>query len=138
MKRVGTTGRGPWMIRLGVRPRTLTPLEAERWRLERVLARYLRDCYVRKTTVRASELAQLLELSPPYVSEVYRKAFGGKGLARLLKERQVEYAAFLLETTPLTTDEIAAAAGFGTPSTFFRVFAAIRGVTPRAFSRRAP
>ncbi len=75
-------------------------------------------------------MAELLGLTLPHLSKVYQDAFG-ENLSRFLKRKQVEYASHLLEHTPLTTAEIAVAAGFGTTTTLFRLFPAFTGTTPR-------
>ena len=84
--------------------------------------------------MRASELAQLLDLSLPYLSQRCRELVG-VNLSRALKRQQVRYAAKLLRETGLNNAEIAEAAGFGTEKTLFRVFGMLCGTTPQAYRR---
>jgi transcriptional regulator GlxA family with amidase domain len=57
-----------------------------------------------------------------------RRHLGGELVVRL-----VEVAQQLLDSTTLSTTEIAYCAGFGTRRTFFRVFRRITGMTPAQF-----
>ena len=53
-----------------------------------------------------------------------------------LRARQLRYAEHLLVTTSLSTIEIAALSGFGTPPTFYRAFKAVHGLTPGTYRKR--
>jgi AraC-like DNA-binding protein len=112
------------------KPRTFTL--AHRQRLERAAEHYLRFCYRQKTAARASEFATYIGRTPEYVSWLSRNAVG-KSLRTFLREKQLAYAAQLLRTTPLTVEEIAERAGFGTAGTLYRSFATAYGLTPGAF-----
>jgi AraC-like DNA-binding protein len=92
----------------------------------------LRKCYKTNTAARASEFAAHLGLTPEYVSWLASRILG-KSLHQYLREQQVAYAARLLETGPLSVDEIAIRSGFGTHGTFYRWFFAVYGTTPGAF-----
>lgn len=104
-------------------------------RYEQAVDDYLRDCYARRTTVRVSELAQLLGVSRPYLSRVMARRFG-RPLSTVLREKQVNEAKRLLQTTDRSMDDVAAACGFGDRSTFYRVFRAMTGSTPRQYRNR--
>ena len=112
------------------KPRTFTL--AHRQRLERAAEHYLRYCYRHKTAARASEFATHIGRTPEYVSWLTRNALG-QSLRAFLRGKQLAYAAQLLRTTPLSVAEIAERAGFGTPGTLYRSFAAAYGMTPGAF-----
>lgn len=112
------------------KPRTFTL--AHRQRLDRAAEHYLRFCYRQKTAARASEFATFTGRTPEYVSWLARNAVG-KSLRTFLREKQLAYAAQLLRTTPLSVDEIAQRAGFGTTGTLYRWFARAYGLTPGAF-----
>jgi AraC-like DNA-binding protein len=101
-------------------------------RMQRVADRYLRDCYRRRTAVRVSELAQELGVTLPHLSTTFREATG-VSLSDYLKPRQARYAEFLLRTTTLGLSDIAAAAGFGTPNTFARIFSRLYGAPPDTY-----
>ena len=111
-------------------PRTLT--HVHRQRLERSSDHYLRDCYRKKTAVRASEFASYLGVTPEYLSGIVRR-LTGKTLRDFLRTKQLRYAEQLLLVTPLPVEEIALSSGFGTPATFYRCFQAEHAMTPGAF-----
>lgn len=62
--------------------------EADRRRYERIIEKYLRDCYAARTVARVSELARLLEKNRPTFSRTIPKIFG-RSLGTLLRERQI-------------------------------------------------
>lgn len=101
--------------------------------LVRATARYLRDCFRGESPPRAGELAANLGMSPVQLSRAFTKNVGVLP-ARYLKGRQIELAQQLLRKTNLTTNAVAYRAGFGTRATFFRLFRAFAGVTPRRFA----
>jgi AraC-like DNA-binding protein len=105
---------------------------SHRQRFERAAEHYLRKCYRTHSAARASELAADLGLTPEYVSWLAVKVLG-MPLRDYLRAKQVAYAAHLLETGPLTVEEIAVRAGFGTAGTLYRWFFAAYGMTPAAF-----
>ncbi|HVR41703.1 MAG TPA: helix-turn-helix domain-containing protein [Thermoanaerobaculia bacterium] len=78
---------------------------------------------------RATELAQRHDLTPVQLERVFRTHVGAK-IGEYLKERQIDVAKTLLETTTLSTAVIAIHAGFGTPRSFFRAFRRTTGITP--------
>ena len=119
------------------RPKTSTRTytHAHRQRLDRVIEHYLLACYARKTAARASVLATAyLEVTAPYLSRIAPEIVG-TSLRDYLRLKQLAYAEQLLRTTPLTIDEIALRAGFGTPRTFYRWFERKHGMTPSAFRK---
>jgi AraC-like DNA-binding protein len=113
-----------------MRRRTFT--HTHRLRLERAVEHYLRYCYRRQTAARASELATTLGLATPYLSRIAPEILG-MPLRDFLRRRQIEYAAQLLKTTPLSSKEIALRCGFGTVSTFLRWFRSTFDTTPAAY-----
>lgn len=122
------------MTRNQKKPRTFT--HAHRQRLDRAAEHYLRKCYRTNSAARASEFAMELGLTPEYVSWLAAKILG-RSLREFLRERQLAYAAHLLETTPaeVTVAEIAVRSGFGTAATLYRWFVATYRVPPGAFRR---
>jgi AraC-like DNA-binding protein len=117
------------------RPRTFTP--AHRERLDRAAEHYLQYCYRMHTAARASEFADYLGVTLPYLSRIAPE-IAGKTLRHFLREKQLAYAARLLvRAKPLSIREIAVRAGFGTVSTFYRCFQAAYGQPPGTF-RNAP
>ena len=118
------------MTRRKKKPRTFT--HAHRQRLDRAAEHYLRSCYTSSTAARASEFARQLGMTPEYASWLGEKILG-KSLHAYLREKQVAYATRLLQTSPLTVNEIAVRAGFGTPATLYRWFVEVHGMPPGAF-----
>jgi len=108
---------------------------AERRRYNQIIEKYLSDCYSQRTAARVSELAQVLDISRPYLSRIVPELFG-KSLRALLRDRQLEEAKRLLRSTPLAINEVAFASAFGTPKTFFRLFRAAFGMTPKEYRQR--
>lgn len=104
----------------------------DRQRLERARDHYLRSCYREQSAARASEFAFRVGVSAAYLSR-FVSAVAGMPVRDFLRRPQLAYAEQLLRATPLTVNEIAIASAFGTPSTFYRCFAAAYGSTPAAF-----
>lgn len=112
------------------KPRTFT--HADRQRFERAAEIYLEECYRQKRRVRGKEFAATLDMTPEYASWLAARVLG-RPLLDWFRGRQVEYAARLLERTPLSVEEIAALAGFGTRSTLHRAFVKAKGITPAGY-----
>ena len=114
------------------KPRVFT--HADRQRLDRAAEHYLRKCYRASSAVRASEFAMELGLNPAYVSWLAARVLG-QSLRDYLREKQLLYAAWLLQTLPpeITIAEIATRSGFGTTRTLYRCFQAAYGTSPGAF-----
>jgi AraC-like DNA-binding protein len=112
--------------------RTFTHLH--RQQLERVTALYLRRCYERRKRATVGGLAAFLERNPEYLTRTSRSISGAYLLA-YLREQQIQEAERLLTTTPLTMEDIALHAGFGTASTFHRRFLAARKMSPGRFRK---
>lgn len=105
---------------------------AHRQRLDRAAEHYLAFCYRNKTAARASEFAAFVGRTPEYLSWLAKQT-AGTSLRQLLREKQLAFAVRLLRTTPLSNQEIAQRAGFGTPGTLYRLFASAYGMTPGRF-----
>jgi AraC-like DNA-binding protein len=112
--------------------RTGASAREERRRFERIIDVYLRDCFEARTPARASELAQKLSANRQHISRTIRLRFD-RSLAEILREKQLAEAVRLLTTTPLRLDEVAAAAAFGHPRTFYRAFRKAFGITPARY-----
>jgi len=94
--------------------------------------RYVTECQDIRTSVRASELAQRLNLSPTQLAREFREAVG-TNVGDFLKERQLDLAKTLLVTTEISAARIGIEAGFGTPRSFFRAFRRVYGMTPNEY-----
>jgi AraC-like DNA-binding protein len=104
----------------------------DRKTLERAAERYVQACFRQQTAVRASELATELNVTAPYLSRIAREVVDER-IREFLRKKQLAYAAHLLRTTSRTVGEIALAAGFGTPTTFYRAFRKAFATTPDAY-----
>jgi AraC-like DNA-binding protein len=112
------------------KPRTFN--HDHRQRLARAAENYLRECYRNRKPARGKDFADSLDLTPEYVSWLGPRILGGS-LHDFLRKKQVTYAARLLKTTPLSIEEIAERAAFGTRSTMHRWFVALYALSPAAF-----
>jgi AraC-like DNA-binding protein len=102
--------------------------------LERARDHYLRDCYRKRTAARAEEFASYVGVTAPYLSRLVTLV-SGTSVRDFLRQSQLIHAANLLRRTPLAVNDIAIASGFGTPSTFYRCFAAAYGTSPSEYRR---
>jgi AraC-like DNA-binding protein len=114
----------------------LTPEQvSDRSWYERIIDRYLKECFAKRTAARASEISHRLNANRSHVSVVIARLFG-KPLKAVLREKQLAHALRLLELTDLSVPEVAAAAAFGDKTTFHRIFKAAFGITPAQYRRR--
>ena len=81
------------------------------------------------------QLAARVAMSPRNFARVFRTEVGCTP-AVYVERTRVEAARRLLETTALTVEEIARAAGFGTAETFRRAFARRVGASPTEYRDR--
>jgi len=95
---------------------------------------YVDDSRAAATSVRASDLANRLSMTPARLAVAFQRAVG-VGVKAYLRQRQIEYAQELLRTTTLSTKEIAVRAGFGTARTLFRVFRQCTGSSPTEYRK---
>jgi transcriptional regulator GlxA family with amidase domain len=80
-------------------------------------------------------LAERVAMSPRHFARVFRSEVGATP-AVYVEQVRVECARRLLETTWLGVEEIARAAGFGTPETLRRAFARRVGASPTEYRER--
>jgi two-component system response regulator YesN len=95
---------------------------------------YLEECRAERRSVRASELARLVNRSPAQLAREFHLSVGS-GIKDYLGARQVEFAKELLVRTCSTTAEIAVLAGFGTARTFYRAFRRTTGISPTEYRK---
>lgn len=102
--------------------------------VRRVLAmvRHIAEHFREPVTV--SEVAAAARLHPNYAMTQFRKVVR-MTIGEYLAQFRLAEARRLLVTTDLRTDEVAAAAGFGSVSRFYAAFAAACGMPPGAFRR---
>ncbi|PYQ28089.1 MAG: hypothetical protein DMF56_16740 [Acidobacteria bacterium] len=104
-------------------------MTAEEWRT--TVDTYVDECIELRTPPRVTELAARMGISAVRLTRRLRPPLGMHP-SHYIKERQVAHAKELL-VGDATLDEIAVAAGFGTPRTFFRAFNRFTGTTPAAW-----
>lgn len=85
-----------------------------------------------------TKLAEIVYLSPPYLSRIY-KLMTGKGLLEYINEARINKAKLLLKTTDKKVHEIAAEVGLESAPYFTRLFRKKIGHTPQEYreSRRS-
>lgn len=79
-----------------------------------------------------SDAAALLHYDIPWLSRQIKRQTG-KTYTRLVQEKRLAQAAFLLKNTDRTVDEIALAVGYENSSFFHRLFQKTYGMSPRHF-----
>lgn len=79
-----------------------------------------------------STIAEYLNLSPAYLSAIFKKEMG-KTITDFINERRVSRAKTLLKTTSLQIQTIAQHCGFFDVHYFSRVFKKIAGKTPKSY-----
>jgi AraC family transcriptional regulator of arabinose operon len=85
--------------------------------------------------IRLDDLAQALNLSRSRFAHLFRQHTGSSP-ARYVRDRRLERAAMLLETTFLSVKEVMAAVGLNDPSHFSRDFHKAFGASPREWRKR--
>ncbi|WP_168120286.1 response regulator [Paenibacillus sp. HB172176] len=79
-----------------------------------------------------TKLADLVYLSPPYFSRLYKQVTG-KGLLEYINETRIQKAKLLLKTTDKKINEISVEIGLESASYFTRLFRKKNGVTPQEY-----
>ncbi|MDQ7079307.1 MAG: AraC family transcriptional regulator [Paracoccaceae bacterium] len=82
-----------------------------------------------------ASIARRLDVTATHLGRVCHKVFASQA-SRMVQERQVLEARYLLCDTGLRIGEIAQRSGVSAPATFTRLFQRHTGMTPRAFRQR--
>ena len=107
----------------------------ERQRLDLAAEQYIdQHCRTPGEPVQSQSFAEALGVSAPYASSLGSRVWG-RGLLKVLREKQIHVAEGLLIRTPLSVKQIAALCGFGSRATFYRAFVKANGMPPAAFRR---
>ncbi len=83
----------------------------------------------------AGELADALFISPGYLRQIFRQAYGHGPMHRIL-ELRLQRAKLLLEDGSMPVGEVARRCGFASPFHFSRVFSRLVGVPPSTWRGR--
>jgi len=81
---------------------------------------------------RVDRIATSLSVSPTHLGRICMAELG-KTASRLIQERQVLEARFLLADTDMSLGQVASAVGVSAPATFTRLFRRHAGMPPRRF-----
>lgn len=84
------------------------------------------------SNIQVAELAGMVGLSPSHLSALFRRATGG-GPGAFHTAVKMARARSLLDTTPSTVTEVAAAVGYGDPLYFSRHFRRVHGMNPSTY-----
>ncbi|MBQ4306992.1 MAG: helix-turn-helix domain-containing protein [Lachnospiraceae bacterium] len=84
--------------------------------------------------IRTSELASLVGYTDYYLTEKFRKETG-MSVAGYIREKKVQRAKVLLESTKLEVREIAEELAFNTPNYFIQSFREITGMSPAQYRK---
>ena len=84
---------------------------------------------------RLEDLCELLHYSKNYVIRIFKDAFHTTPFA-YINELKIERAMYLLESTSISTERVAAESGFKQYSHFYRLFLKKTGVSPLVFRKQ--
>lgn len=95
------------------------------------LASYMQQLLEQHITsgVAIRDLARQMHMSESHFSHRVKELLG-IAPQQYVRERRIARARQLLESTPMSIEEIAAALGYDEPTSFFRAFKRVTGVTP--------
>ncbi|SRR6266545_1102215 len=103
-------------------------------RIEELISDLHADPYRRRTT---AEMAEILNLSPSHLRELFKGATG-KSLMRYLRDLRMQRAKELLDTSHLRIKEIVTEVGMNNVVPFLRAFKRAYGLTPTQYRSRSP
>ncbi len=99
---------------------------------ERIL-QYLHENF--RSPISRESVAAHFSLNPRYISQLFHAEVGG-GFSATLRQLRLEYAAVLLQNTPLTIDEITVQCGYASSTYFIAAFRKFFNMTPGEFRKR--
>ena len=98
------------------------------------VAEYIQNNFRNKITI--DDIAQVVYLSPCYVSRIFKQGLGCT-LMEYLTQVRVEEAKTMLKNPKYNVMQVAEESGFEDPAYFTRVFKKIEGITPSKFKQYA-
>jgi len=87
-----------------------------------------------RTDLTLADIASHFHISAPHLSSLFKKRLG-QNFVEYLHRVRIRHACALLKSTDMTVSEIAFEVGYGSYSTFSRVFRELKGATPTDFRR---
>lgn len=97
-------------------------------------AEYIRKNFRNKITI--EDIAQVLYLSPCYVSRIFKQGLGCT-LMEYLTQVRIDEAKKMLKNPKYNVMQVAEGSGFEDPAYFTRVFKKLEGITPSRFKQHA-
>jgi AraC-like DNA-binding protein len=94
--------------------------------------RYIATCF--RKGIQARDVAEAIACNADHLGRVYRRVYG-RTLTNGIHRHQVREACSLLQEDNRNIEEIALATGFREPRSFRKVFAAIKGISPRDYRK---
>ncbi|MFD2162385.1 helix-turn-helix domain-containing protein [Paradesertivirga mongoliensis] len=88
-----------------------------------------------KENLSVMHLAERANQHPDYFSRIFQQATGERPI-NFIHEKRIERAQYLLTTTNMPYDEIAAKTGFETTPYFSRIFKKVTGMTPGQYRQQ--
>ena len=85
-----------------------------------------------KEDISLENLAEIVHVSPSYLSKLFRKKTG-INISTYLQKVRVEHAKMLLKSSNMKTYEIAEAVGIFDPVYFSRMFKKVTGLKPKEY-----
>ena len=104
------------------------------WQAKRIRS-YIEDKL--DSSIRATELAGLVQLSPSHFFRAFRKTFGESPLAHIMK-RRIRRAQDLMLASRIPLSQVALECGMCDQAHFSRAFRRIVGINPNAWRRQFP
>ena len=85
--------------------------------------------------IRTADLAALVGYTEYYLTEKFKKETG-KSITSYIRDKKIDRAKILLQTTELSVSDISEALAFNTPNYFIQSFRNVTGITPAQFRNR--
>jgi len=99
------------------------------------MAELLKEKFFTDPSVSLMDLAAKVQINTKYLSDYLHFHYGETFLS-FTNRLRIEYAITLMEAGKLQLSDVAEKAGFTTPSTFYRNFTRITGVSPSEFKKK--
>ena len=105
-------------------------ISSKEWKVASFAIRAVQERYGENITLK--EIADSVYISQSRLSRIFKKTTG-ETFSQYLRNVRIKHVCELLKKSALTVEEVARACGFNDMSTFYEVFGAAMGVTPRKY-----